>query len=95
MRNPYAEAVGCQFLSFTKFSDYKLGNRWIPVSGSQEYFAIFPAPSEPYVRVSQHRDQASASMSSVRRFVFVLDGTTRVSGLYSAAGRRRYAGETA
>lgn len=38
------------------------------VSGGRENLAIFPASSEPYVRISPHTAQASASMLSIRRF---------------------------
>src|SRR5207302_10993034 len=40
-----------------------------PASGSRQGLAIFPAPSEPDVRVSPHTAQASASMSSVARTI--------------------------
>jgi hypothetical protein len=37
----------------------------IPLSGSQESISALPAPSEPYVRVSPHTAQASASIIAV------------------------------
>lgn len=38
-----------------------------PVSGSRESISALPAPSEPYVRVSPHTAQASASIIEASR----------------------------